>query len=80
MEWVQFIIFFIGVFGLWLWNRAESRADFRHNDAKLESHRKEINELLRVISDDMKDFHLAMKDFHGRLCAIEERKIKILEK
>ena len=24
MEWVQFIIFFIGVFGLFIWNRAES--------------------------------------------------------
>jgi hypothetical protein len=79
MEWVQFIIFFLGVFGLWLWNRAESRADNRHMDAKLESHRKEMAELLKVISDDMKDFHGAMKDFHGRLCAIEERRTIILE-
>ncbi len=47
---------------LFLWNRSESRADIRHMDAKLESTR----ELVRAIYDEM-------KDFHNRLCAIEER-------
>lgn len=55
MDWIQFVIFFIGVVGLWLWNRSESRSDVRHFDA-----------LIRAI-------HEEMKDFHGRLCAIEER-------
>jgi len=50
---------------LLLWNRSESRADIRHMDAKLESTR----ELVRAIHDEM-------KDFHGRLCAIEERNKK----
>lgn len=62
MEWVQFIIFFVGIFGLFIWNRTESRADIRHMDTRL-----------RAIEDEI-------KDFHGRLCAIEERKIKILER
>lgn len=47
---------------LFLWNRSESRADIRHMDAKLESTR----ELVRAI-------HTEMKDFHSRLCTIEER-------
>lgn len=47
---------------LFLWNRAESRADIRHMDAKLESTR----ELVRAIHDEVKDFHI-------RLCKIEER-------
>lgn len=47
---------------LFLWNRSESRADIRHMDAKLESTR----ELVRAIHDEM-------KDFHTRLCLIEER-------
>lgn len=47
---------------LFLWNRSESRADIRHMDAKLESTR----ELVRAIYDET-------KDFHNRLCAIEER-------
>ena len=48
---------------LFLWNRSESRADVRHMDAKLECTR----ELVRAIYDES-------KDFHSRLCAIEERK------
>jgi len=50
---------------LFLWNRAESRADIRHMDSKLESTR----ELVRAIHDEM-------KDFHNRLCIIEERSKK----
>lgn len=65
MDWTQFSIFFIGVFGLFIWNRTESRADIRHMDTKLESTR----ELVRAIHDEM-------KDFHARLCAIEEKNKK----
>jgi hypothetical protein len=65
MEWVQFAIFFIGVFGLFIWNRAESRSDIRHMDNKLDA----IRELTHAI-------HLEMKDFHNRLCNIEERNKK----
>jgi len=50
---------------LFLWVRAESRADMRHNDAKLESTR----ELVRAI-------HEETKYFHTRLCLIEERNKK----
>jgi hypothetical protein len=32
-----------------------------------QAHREETNSILRAIQDEM-------KDFHGRLCAIEERK------
>jgi hypothetical protein len=41
---------------LFLWVRAESRADVRHTDAKLESTR----ELVRAIHDEIKDFHERM--------------------
>lgn len=67
MEWTQFIIFFLGVFGLFLWNRAEARNDARHADAKLKSHEALISSFLEGIRQEM-------KDFHGRLCAIEERR------
>jgi hypothetical protein len=65
MEWVQFIIFFLGVFGLFVWNRSESRSDIRHMDNKLDANRELINAI-----------HLEMKDFHARLCTIEERNRK----
>ncbi len=48
---------------LFLWNRAESRADARHNDSKLESTR----DLVRAI-------HSEVRDFHERLLDIEKRK------
>jgi hypothetical protein len=46
---------------LFLWVRSESRADYRHTEAKLESTR----ELVKAIHDEM-------KDFHNRLCDIEK--------
>ena len=65
MDWTQFIIFVIGVFGMFFWNRAESRTDIRQMESKLESTR----ELVRAIHDEV-------KDFHTRLCVIEERNRK----
>lgn len=70
MEWLTPFITVLGVFisngalilPLFLWNRAESRADIRHLDAKLESNR----ELVRAI-------HEEIKDFHYRLLEIEKR-------
>lgn len=53
MEGTQFILFTLGVGGLWLWQRTETRADLRHMDNKLDSNR----DLIRAIHDEMKDFH-----------------------
>ncbi len=76
MDWMQFAIMIVAFVGLFTWNRSESRADNRHMDAKLESTR----ELVRAIHDETKSFQLAMmtesKDFHARLCTIEERNRK----
>ena len=69
MEWVQFVIFFLGVFGLFIWNRTESRNDIRHVENMLNANR----ELVR----EMHAQNLAeSREFHGRLCAIEERNRK----
>ena len=59
---LEIIGLFLANAGLILWMRSESRADWRHMDAKLDSNR----DLIRAIHDEM-------KDFHHRLCAIEER-------
>lgn len=40
--------------------RAESKSDWRHMDSKMD--------------DYMKAIQQEIKDFHGRLCAIEERR------
>lgn len=57
MEWVQFVIFFIGVFGLFLWNRAEARSDARHYDAQLKANTELFREIHRETLTEMKDFH-----------------------
>lgn len=84
MDWIQFAILFVTFVGLFIWNRTESRADARFMDQKLESNRnltlaihqetqewretsrKETQALIEAIRQDI-------KDFHGRLCTIEER-------
>jgi hypothetical protein len=50
---------------MFLWVRAESRADYRHVEAKLES----TKELVRAIYEES-------KDFHNRLCLIEQNNPK----
>lgn len=66
LDWIQFIIFTAGVFGCFFWNRAESRADARHMDQKLDAIR-------QLTYSFMQDSLEERKDFHGRLCSIEER-------
>lgn len=53
MEWVQFTLFLLGVFGLFIWNRTESRTDIRHMDNKMETQRN----LILAIHEEMKNFH-----------------------
>lgn len=76
MHWVQFIIFFIGVFGLFLWNRAEARTDSRHMDAQTKSNRDMMFEIHRETTAMIQAIREEIKDFHGRLCTIEERNRK----
>lgn len=63
MDWTQVLGIVLGnaafIIPLFLWNRAEARADYRHLEAS-------VNAQLTGIREEM-------KDFHGRLCAIEER-------
>lgn len=63
MEWTQFIIFFLGVFGLFIWNQTEARADVRHMDNKID-----------VIRELTHSIHLEVKDFHNRLLHIERNR------
>ena len=73
MEWVQLVLFFIGVFGLFIWNRAEARQDARHMDTQLRAQREMMAEARRDSMEMTRQIQEEIKDFHGRLCAIEER-------
>jgi len=62
MEWTQFLIMLITMAGLFFWNRSESRNDTRHMEA-----------IAKGNSDMILAIHQEIKDFHGRLCSLEER-------
>lgn len=73
MDWFQVLVLVFGnaawSIPMWLWARGESRADQR-----------QMMSIVDAIRTDSKAFQSAMaqesKDFHGRLCAIEERNKK----
>lgn len=60
MDWSQVISLFLANAALIAWFRAESRADWRHMDNKLDAS-------IRAIQEEM-------KDFHNRLCMIEQNR------
>lgn len=67
MEWPQLIIFLLSVFGLFIWNRTESRADIRHMDAKLDSNKDlitaihaETRDLINKMDRESKDMMIKM--------------------
>lgn len=77
MEWKEVIALMGAVFianmgviiPLFLWTRSESNADRR----EYANERRDILQIIRNLQIEMKD---EMKDFHGRMCAIEERNKK----
>lgn len=66
MGWEQIFALFIANAGLIIWFRAESRNDWRHMDHKLDSYMNAIRQDINAIQEEI-------KDFHNRLCKIEER-------
>lgn len=73
MEWSQFFGFLLTIAGLFFWNRSESRSDHRELKTSTDAQ-------LLAIREDMKAFRelwaQETRDFHGRLCSIEERNRK----
>lgn len=62
---------------LWLWSRAENRADMREVHNVQAADRRDILNMIEAIKEEGRIFRQTMADesreFHGRLCAIEER-------
>ena len=62
MDWTQFGILLLTIVGMFF----TLRADISSNRAEATADRRDILQLIRSIQEEI-------KDFHGRLCAIEER-------
>ena len=66
MEWAQALAILGGNISMFLWATRQARSDFLHLDKKLDENRKETTLIVSAIHDEI-------KDFHNRLCKIEER-------
>ena len=71
MEALAIIISMIVMF---LWLRTEANADRRESRTIQSEDRKDIMNLVRAIQEDVKAIQSEMKDFHDRLCTIEQKK------
>ena len=83
MDWIGILALFVANGGLIFWMRSESRQDWRMMDAKMDQvnarmdqHRAEAATAQRDTQALIQSIQLEMKDFHHRLCAIEERRRK----
>jgi hypothetical protein len=68
MEWTQFVLFLIAIGGMYYSLKNDSKED-RQRAAE---DRKEIIKTIRAIESES-------KDFHGRLCTLEERYLQIIQ-
>lgn len=66
MDWTQVLTILGGNMALFLFALRQSRTDFLHLDRKLEENRRETTQIVKAIQEEV-------RDFHDRLCAIEER-------
>lgn len=70
MEWSQVFAFILGnaalIIPLFLWSRAESRADNRSLENRILQFELKTDAVISAIREES-------KDFHARLCVIEER-------
>ena len=60
---IELLVLLGTIVGLFVWNRSESRSDMRMA-------REDTRMMLALINSIKEE----IKDFHGRLCALEERK------
>lgn len=80
MDWLQFGGFIATVVGLFLWNRSENRNANRAINASIESQGNRMEKISASIRDEMTEFHNQVKDFHGRLCTLEERHLQLMQR
>jgi hypothetical protein len=78
--WLQIFSLVLANAGLMIWFRTESRNDWRHMDASIKAIHEESRNDWRHMDNKldlyMKAIHEEMKDFHDKLCRIEERNKK----
>lgn len=70
---LELIVVLVTIAGLFIWNRTESRADSRHNEARIDAIRNLIDEIRKDGMRFREEWLKETKEFHSRLCSIEEK-------
>jgi len=66
MEWTQVLTIIASNLALFIWARTEANSDRKQLENIINADRRDMLQILREMKEEL-------KDFHGRLCAIEER-------
>lgn len=69
MDWTQVLTIIGSNLALFIWARTEASSDRRQFQEQVANDRRDILQIIRGIQEEI-------RDFHGRLCAIEERNKK----
>lgn len=75
-NWFQIFSLFLANAALIIWFRSEARNDWRHMDAKIDATHAKIDANQKQTLALIEAIQKEITDFHGRLCAIEERNRK----
>lgn len=62
MDWTQVLTILGGNMALFLWATRQARTDFLYLDKKIDEHRKETNQIIKAIQEEIKDFHSKILD------------------
>ena len=57
MDWSQVVTILGGNMALFLWATRQARTDFLYLDRKLDENRKETQQIVKAIQEEVKDFH-----------------------
>lgn len=66
MDWTQVLAIIAANLSIFIWLRTESSSDRRQMQTESAADRRDLLTLVREMKDEL-------KDFHGRLCSIEEK-------
>lgn len=67
MDWTQVLTILGANLAIFFWLRTESNADRRQIQQESSADRRDLLQIIREIKEEI-------KDFHARLCVIEERR------
>ena len=66
MDWIQFVLFIVAMMGIDFFSNRSIKEEMSIIKQKIDNDNKNVMNIILSIKDEI-------KDFHGRLCAIEER-------